>query len=418
MSEIFRHLFGGQHQVASDGLLLMLVGGLGVYLRAIPERSWHWLVDQSTMSVTVKDDDAAFVWVKEWFLEQKFTKRVRRVDLDTTVRAERPSLVPAQGRHWFWHHGRPFVVCLYRAEEKPRFSDRRTEWFTFVTMGRRQAFLRRFVRDIAESHVRANALTSRLYIRDDGYWSQVAGYSPRSLDSVILRAGEKERLLADVARFKDSRARYRPLGVPYHRGFLFYGPPGTGKTSLVSALAAEFGMSIYQVSLTEFTDKTLMRAMHDVSPNSVILFEDIDCMAAGKARLGQSEPGRAAQASREAPSLAEQLGVTLSGLLNVLDGFNAPENVLFIMTTNQMDTLDCALLRPGRIDYRLYLGSAAKEQKVELYRRFFSHATREEALHFVEANAHAETMAEFQGLLLSLEQGTTMPSAETVLLRL
>jgi mitochondrial chaperone BCS1 len=48
-------------------------------------------------------------------------------------------------------------------------------------------------------------------------------------------------------------------------------------------------------------------------------------------------------------------GVTLSGLLNVLDGFYAPSNVLFVMTTNHIEVLDEALLRPGRIDYRLYL---------------------------------------------------------------
>jgi chaperone BCS1 len=68
---------------------------------------------------------------------------------------------------------------------------------------------------------------------------------------------------------------------------------------------------------------------------------------------------------------SDKLGVTLSGLLDVVDGFHAPENVLFIMTTNKIETLDDALLRPGRIDYRLYLGNAAEAQKVELYRRFF-----------------------------------------------
>jgi chaperone BCS1 len=68
---------------------------------------------------------------------------------------------------------------------------------------------------------------------------------------------------------------------------------------------------------------------------------------------------------------SDKLGVTLSGLLDVVDGFHAPENALFIMTTNKIETLDDALLRPGRIDYRLYLGKAAEAQKVELYRRFF-----------------------------------------------
>src|SRR6202012_2799861 len=97
-------------------------------------------------------------------------------------------------------------------------------------------------------------------------------------------------------------------------------------------------------------------------------------------------------------------GGTLSGLLNLLDGFHAPENAVYVMTTNKIESLDPALLRPGRIDYRLYMGEAAESQRIELYCRFFPQATESEAQEFVQANC-AQTMAEFQGLLLALEQG-------------
>ena len=73
------------------------------------------------------------------------------------------------------------------------------------------------------------------------------------------------------------------------------------------------------------------------------------------------------------------------------------------MTTNHVEKLDPALLRPGRIDYKLYLGKASDRQKVELYRRFFPESTEAAAWEFVEASGSAETMAEFQGLLLALE---------------
>ena len=67
--------------------------------------------------------------------------------------------------------------------------------------------------------------------------------------------------------------------------------------------------------------------------------------------------------------------VTLSGLLNVLDGFHAPENVVYVMTTNKVEALDPARLRPGHIDYRLFMGEASESQRVELYCRFFPEAT-------------------------------------------
>src|SRR5205807_8469882 len=105
MLEFLKHALNGQNQFASGGLLLMIIGGLSVYLRAIPLQIWEWFVEQTTLMLTVKDDDAAFVWVKEWFLEQKFLKRIRRVDLDTTIRGERTALIPAPGSHRFWYRG-------------------------------------------------------------------------------------------------------------------------------------------------------------------------------------------------------------------------------------------------------------------------------------------------------------------------
>jgi chaperone BCS1 len=410
MLELLKRILTEQNQFATGGLLLMIVGGLGVVLRAVPRKLWEWCVSQTTMTITVQDHDVAFVWVKEWFLEQKFLKRIRRVDLDTTLRHDQLEFIPAPGFHWFWYSGRPFRVEFHRSEETKRWSEKRTEELTFKTIGRKQSFLRNFVNEIVECHRRNAAGISSLFVYDE-YWDRVKGYAPRSLESVVLKPGEKEELVRDIDEFKKGKTRYRHLGVPYHRGYLLYGPPGTGKTSLVSALAARFKMPIYLVNLTEFNDKSLVNAIKDIPPNSVIVFEDIDCVKMGRARLGGDEGGRMQSGNpAEKPDPIEQFGVTLSGLLNALDGFNAPEDVLFVMTTNKVEVLDEALLRPGRIDFRLYMGQACDEQKTELYRRFFPSASISEARAFVERHRSAETMAEFQGLLLRLEQSHRTPS--------
>jgi chaperone BCS1 len=403
MFEFLKHVLNGQNQFASGGLLLMILGGIGVFLRELPLRLWWWLVSQATMTVSVKDDDGAFQWVKEWFLEQDFLKNVRRVDLDSTLRGAELALIPAPGVHWFWRAGRPFWVWFYRSSETQTNSQRRAESIDFRTIGRDRDFVKRFVEEIVACHHRKRQRASYLYLYDDG-WDYVEAYSPRLLESVVLKPGEKEHLIQDLERFIASRTRYRSLGVPYHRGYLLYGPPGTGKSSLVSALASSFGMCIYVVNLSELNDRTLKRAMSSVPDNSVILFEDIDCMNAGD-RRHESAPGKTAKAAADNPSqtTSDRGGVTLSGLLNVVDGFHAPDNVIFFMTTNHMEALDRALLRPGRIDYRLFLGEAADSQKVVLYRRFFSEATDAEAKTFAEAHS-VETMAEFQGLLLSSGQ--------------
>jgi mitochondrial chaperone BCS1 len=406
MQTIFKFVKGalaGQNQFASGGLLLMIVGAIGVYVRSLPLRLWSWVIHQTTMMLTVTDDDTAFEWIKEWFLEQKFMKRVRWLDLDTSLRGDDAALIPAPGNHRFWYGGRPFWVWFSRKDETQGWTPRRLESLTFRTIGRDPEFLKRFVKQVVACHKRKIRLASYLYHYNEA-WRYVQAYTPRVLDSVILKPGEKEQLVEDIRTFRASYERYSKLGVPYHRGYLLYGPPGTGKTSLVSALGAKFGMSIYAMNLTEVNDRTLKIAIGSVPANSIILFEDIDCMKAGNRRPETGEwavKGVQIPGSEKADP-ADRLGVTLSGLLNVVDGFHAPENVLFVMTTNKIEALDPALLRPGRIDYKLFLGNAAHGQKVELYRRFFPQASEYEAVEFVESH-FAETMAEFQGLLLGLE---------------
>lgn len=405
MFEFLKHILNSQNQFASGGLLLMIVGSIGVFVRSLPGRLWNWVLDQFTMTVTVKDDDEAFTWVKEWFLEQQCLKRIRQLDLDTTLRGAEVALIPAPGMHWFLRGQRPFRVWFFRSEDTKGRSQRRIESMCFQTIGRDQRILRKFVDEVVVCHHSKRRTSSYLYLYDEG-WDYVAAYSPRLLDSVLLRPGEKEHLIQDLQRFRLSRERYQKLGVPYHRGYLLYGLPGTGKTSLVSAVAAHFGLSIYIVNLTEMNDRTFKAAMNSVPENSVILFEDIDCMKASSRNLETAEYSQP-QTTRTDVAIqarsSDRGGVSLSGLLNVLDGFHAPENVVFVMTTNDVEALDPALLRPGRIDYKLFLGEAAESQKVELYRRFFPEANEFEAAEFVQAHC-AETMAEFQGLLLALEQ--------------
>src|SRR4029077_5983033 len=177
MWELLKGMLAGQNQFASGGLLLMLIGGISVYLRAVPMKVWEWVVEHSTLTLIVKDDDAAFVWVKEWFLEQEFLKRIRRLDVDTTLRGEKLALVPAPGAHWFWFAGRPFRVGFYRSQETTGWVPKRQELFTFKTVGRKQGILRQFVSEIVECHEKGIGVKSCLFVHDE-YWSKVQGYTP------------------------------------------------------------------------------------------------------------------------------------------------------------------------------------------------------------------------------------------------
>ncbi len=168
------------------------------------------------------------------------------------------------------------------------------------------------------------------------------------------------------------------------------------------------------VNLNELSDKSLKEAIAYVPEKSVIVFEDIDAMEVGNSRNNDSKSKEKTlfekkyfkdDKENDKEGIAQRLfGVSLSGLLNVLDGFNAPSGVIFVMTTNHIDKLDKALLRPGRIDYKLHLAQATIEQKMKLYLKFFPEVSSTCARNAVNHRPVEETMAEFQGYLLNLER--------------
>lgn len=175
---------------------------------------------------------------------------------------------------------------------------------------------------------------ARLYVQSpwgDG-WERM-GEIDRTLDTVFLKKGQKESLVEDVDLFLESRESYARFGLPWRHGMLLHGPPGTGKSSLPQALANHFQLDLYSLSITDLdSDTALISAVSRVPERSIVLIEDVDVADSAT----QEDEG--------------EKRVTLSGLLNVLDGALISSGVLFILTTNRLDKLQSNLIRSGRMD--------------------------------------------------------------------
>lgn len=229
-------------------------------------------------------------------------------------------------------------------------------------------------------------------------WQRKNPLAKRDFDTVILKEGQKEDLVADIDKFYNHQDIYSSLGVPYKRGYLLYGPPGTGKTSFIKALAHKYNKDLYIGDLSGVTDKSLQNLLSTVSPGSIILFEDIDTAFSAKKRSDKEGNPLTSEESEE--SGGKKIS-TLSGLLNAIDGMNSPENVLIFMTTNHIEYLDPALIRDGRIDYKLKLDYTDKYQTEKLYDLAFPEGSPEEKESFVTEHA-GKSPAEVVGNLLKL----------------
>ena len=188
-------------------------------------------------------------------------------------------------------------------------------------------------------------------------------------------------------------------GIPFRRGYLLYGAPGSGKTSIIHSLAGELGLDIYIISLskTGLDDSTLSSLISSLPEQCIAIMEDIDAafthgLTRDTAGTELEDPRRRDSFRRDRDDLEDDtddyggrgrgrnLGdsaggassrITLSGLLNALDGISAQEGRLLFATTNRYHTLDPALTRPGRMDLHIEFRLASRYQATELYKRFY-----------------------------------------------
>lgn len=184
----------------------------------------------------------------------------------------------------------------------------------------------------------------------------------RDFNSVILDQNIGEKILSDVQEFLSSRDWYQKRGVPYRRGYLLHGPPGCGKTSYITALAGKLEYDICQMNLSDsaLADDRLSHFLNTAPPHSIILLEDIDAALMNREDIDYKKV--AYQGLRK---------LTLSGILNVIDGVASSEERILFMTTNYPDRLDSALTRPGRVDMKVYVGYATEHQLKKAFERFY-----------------------------------------------
>lgn len=426
-----------QNQFASGGILLMVLGGIVASLRKVPTAIWGFAVRQTTLSFTVTDESTAFKWFKYWFSVQDAAKKIRRVDIYTPYNADgtyTTMLNPAPGTHWIWRGKSPVRIYFSRTDEKKVGFSTRAESFTVQMLGRDNKKLLDLMAEMYTNYLAAVKKTPSLYVFHSD-WEEISGYLPRALDTVILPSSIKDKVVHDLGKFMESKEWYKVRGIPWRRCYLFHGIPGSGKTSLVNGLAAHFNMSTHVINLSAQTDGSLAKAVQNVGAKAIIVLEDIDCAKATGARtevpeqeqgytIGKDGSGKGyivkisgAPAPREAvPETSKDdgsllKGVTLSGLLNVLDGITTPSGAMFFMTTNHIAKLDPALLRTGRCDVKIYFGEIQEEQKLEMYKRFLGGDVAE-ARAFIAANP-AVSASDFQELLLQHPEAQLTYSAST-----
>lgn len=175
-------------------------------------------------------------------------------------------------------------------------------------------------------------------------------------------AGEDEakELLSEIVDFLHDPAKYAAIGAKLPKGALLVGPPGTGKTLLAKAVAGEANVPFFSIAGSEFVEmfvgrgaakvRDLFKQANEKAP-CIVFIDEIDTI--GKKRDGQL----AGNDEREQ---------TLNQLLTEMDGFDGSKGVVVLAATNRPDSLDPALLRPGRFDRRIPVELPDLQGRIEI----------------------------------------------------
>lgn len=299
---------------------------------------------------------------------QRLTPGMRHLSIETEKR-ELPNgaihtnfaLIPGPGRHVIRYNGAWIFVNRQRESKQFSMDGKPWETITLTTLySHRHIFetLFREAHDLATESVQGKTV---IYTAWGTKWEKFGHpRSKRPLDSVILDKGVKERIVTDVQDFISSSKWYYERGIPYRRGYLLYGPPGTGKSSFIQAVAGHLNYDIAMLNLSErgLTDDRLNHLLTVIPQRTLVLLEDVDAAFANRRQV-------------EADGY-QGANVTFSGLLNALDGVGSAEERIIFLTTNHVDRLDEALVRPGRVDMTVRLGEATVYQIEQLWDRFYT----------------------------------------------
>ena len=355
----------------------------------------RWMTDHQLDTKSFRSVKATTPQKSSWEDEEDATKTIDQnfkidhlISYRTIIGRMPIKLQPFENSHIFRYKANWILFRHQIHRPNPIFQDPRERGYIHLEcLGRSLAPLRLLLQEMQSYNIEKSMSTINVFRAishpNVTRWQKVISRPSRDIRTVILDKTKKQDLLQDINEYLHPRTRrwYANHGIPYRRGYLFSGAPGTGKTSLTSALAGVFGLDIYVLSLLDpsLNESQLMRLLSEVPSRCIVLLEDVDAAGLGKRSniSGKRDLKNKKNSLAPTPDLvasAAQPGVpppkteiSLSGLLNAIDGVSSHEGRILIMTTNSPDDLDKALIRPGRVDMHIAFELPSHAEIYELF---------------------------------------------------
>jgi mitochondrial chaperone BCS1 len=365
----------------SAGFLLSALTYIGYQLKSVPEIIWRFIKRKITYSLTVEETDELYLYLERW-LTENYKSNYRNVEASLS-----PNKINGGGevnylnspnyehdyepgdaksdvdKLYIWQYQDTFIIRyngrrLLIDKSRDKLEGAKTlknaffNKFTISGIFAKTQILN-LLSDVVEYNQKfKKERLPRVFTNSSwGEWQYNSDIKTKNINNVFIKG--KDFLINDIKGFITNEEWYNKRGIPYKRGYIFYGEPGNGKTATVQAIAREFKKDVYYMSLNSLEDDTgLLRLFSNIRGQSIVVLEDVDAYFEGRKNNKEN-------------------GISFSALLNCLDGTFSKSGIMLFMTTNHIDKLDPALIRPGRVDVKLEISNPKREHIIEYLKNFY-----------------------------------------------
>ena len=314
------------HTIILTGLLTYV----GVMLKNLPSRLFTLIQKRLSSSITVTSDN-----IDQWIKINKYILDLNKPQFSNNIESnnEGPMIFTSIGDGVYVY--RPSLLSIAIVNKINLDSKNRITKEISITV---YGCNRRNIIDEINKYLLKKMDDGKISIitPTGSYRNGSSRIYKRSIDSLFI--SDKELLISKIDKFINDKKFYIEHGIPYKMGILLHGEPGCGKSTISKVIASYLDYKIYNISNSAFiNDEVLTQILGGIEPNSIIVFDDIDCVVTNRDDENNNNS-------------------TLGTLLNFLDGLLSVDDTIIIATTNHFDRLDSAIVRPGRFDLIMELG--------------------------------------------------------------